>query len=71
MTTAFSITKTIEDSDFTVNYSAELTDGTATITITDSGGDIVLVQPWKCNGDGTRTDWSNEAEVVTWFKEQD
>lgn len=71
MATAFSITKTIGDSDFTTNYSAELADGTATITITDSGGDIVLVQPWKTNGDGTRANWSNEAEVVTWFKEQD
>lgn len=71
MTTAFSITKTFGDSDFTTNYNATLIDGNATITIADSGGSVVLVQPWKTNGDGTRAEWSNEAEVVTWFKEQD
>lgn len=71
MATAFSITKTFGDSDFTTNYSADLESGIATISITDSPGEVILVQPWKTNGDGTRSDWANETEVVSWFKEQD
>jgi hypothetical protein len=41
--------------------------GTATITNNTTGK--VDVQPWKPLGDGTRTDWADEAEVIAWYKE--
>ena len=66
--------------DFTITYTASpdsddnvflctavLEDGVATITNNATGK--VEVQPWKPLDDGTRTDWANEQEVITWYKE--
>lgn len=56
----------------TINYSAELDGGIAKIYVVEDGAStLIKEQPWKTNGDGSRGDWADEAEVVTWFKNQE
>lgn len=52
-------------------YKAILTEGVAEIFVVDGEGNktAIVTQPWKNNSDGTRSDWKNLNEVVSWFKE--
>ena len=69
--------ETTIDSD-TTSWKAELVDGNANFYILSQDEldsalvheDLAVVQPFKPEGDGTRTDWINLEEAVTWFKEQ-
>jgi hypothetical protein len=56
-----------DSDDHVMLLTAVLEGSVATITNTTTGK--VEVQPWKPLGDGTRTDWENEEEVITWYKE--
>lgn len=52
-------------------FRVELDAGVAKIySLNDQGQDPILfaVQPWKTNGDGSRSEWNNEQEVIDWFK---
>ena len=55
------------DSDDHVMLLTAVLEGSVAITNTTTGK--VEVQPWKPLGDGSRTDWENEEEVITWYKE--
>lgn len=52
------------------NYNAVLENGTAEIFFVDSEQKETCVchQPWKPNSDGSRSSWTDESEVVAWFK---
>ena len=48
--------------------------GTLTVSqiVTDSEGNETfvptMIQPWKCNNDGTRTDFVNDSDAFDWFE---
>lgn len=70
----FTIDKTVLDENgqeqtVTTTYKASLENGTATVSVAvDDNLVDIISQPWKPNGDGTRTNWSSVEEVVEWFK---
>ena len=77
MATEFSI---IYDSALTENLSADLQGNVLTVSreetvssgmydSTETVWTPIMVQPWKPLSDGSRGDWENEAEAVTWYKE--
>lgn len=77
MATQFSITY---DSALTETFSADLDGNNLTVSreetvssgmydSTETVWTPIMVQPWKPLSDGSRADWENEAEAVTWYKE--
>jgi hypothetical protein len=77
MATEFSIKY---DSALTENFSADLDGNTLTISkeetvssgmydSTETVWTPIMIQPWKPNGDGTRSNWDSEGEAVIWYKE--
>tara|TARA_R110001592_G_scaffold173724_1_gene412432 strand:+ start:944 stop:1174 length:231 start_codon:yes stop_codon:yes gene_type:complete len=70
MATEFTVT-TGEGEDAVVdNYKVTLVDGTATFSakLEDNTWQSGAVQPWKCEPDGSRVSWTDEAEAVLWYK---
>jgi hypothetical protein len=54
----------------TENYSASLEGGVATVNhIVDGEAQPAVTQPWNPLPDGSRADWNDVNEVVTWYKE--
>lgn len=70
MATEFTVTIGEGDDAVVENYKVDLASGVATFSIKleDNTWELGLVQPWKCNADGSRTDWTDEAEGVLWYK---
>lgn len=77
MATEFSIKY---DSALTEIFSADLQDNSLTVSrqetvsvgMSDSTETVwtpIMVQPWKPNGDGSRSNWDSEGEAVIWYKE--
>ena len=77
MATEFSIKY---DSALTEIFSADLQDNSLTVSrqetvsvgMSDSTETVwtpIMVQPWKPNGDGSRSNWDSEVEAVIWYKE--
>ena len=65
----FFITYDADGEEATLEYFAELEEGVANIYRVESGQRILTdVQPWYPAGDGTRQDWTDLDQVVTWFK---
>jgi hypothetical protein len=56
----------------THNLHATLESGIATIFLVDDEEikTAIISQPWKTNGDGSRSVWVDINEVVAWFQEQ-
>jgi len=52
-------------------YKATLSDGLAEIYLVIDDEELaVCTQPWKTNGDGSRSEWVSLEEVVEWFKQR-
>jgi hypothetical protein len=72
----FTIEKTFEKEDGSDlievrHYSADLDAGIAKIYSLDDNDEnpvVIVVQPWKPLGDGTREEWTDIREVIDWFK---
>ena len=77
MATEFSIKY---DSALTEIFSADLQDNSLTVSrqevvpvgmfdSTETVWTPIMIQPWKPNGDGSRSNWDSEGEAVIWYKE--
>lgn len=72
----FTITKTFPRENDTElvevrHYAAELDAGVAKIYSLDDNDEnpvVIVVQPWKPLGDGTREDWNDIQGVIDWFR---
>ncbi len=55
-----------------INYRATLGDGVAEIYLIndDATETAICTQPWRPNGDGSRSAWASVQEVVEWFKDR-
>lgn len=62
-----------ETTTVTFNFHATLVDGVAEIFAVDADGNktSLVLQPWKPNEDGTRSDWVDLDEVVAWYHTED
>lgn len=62
-----------ETATVTFNFQASLVDGVAEIFAVDADGNktSLVLQPWKTNSDGTRSDWVDLDEVVAWYQDLD
>jgi hypothetical protein len=67
-------TVTIGEESQVRNYQLEFQNSTlvvSAITLSESGDPVitpVLVQPWKCNPDGTREDFAGDEDAFDWFE---
>jgi len=57
----------------TMNFHATLENGVAEVFLVDAEGNktSLVLQPWKTNRDGTRSDWIDLDEVVSWYQDLD
>jgi hypothetical protein len=65
------ISKTVTNGEETItkNYLLEFNNGTLTVSlVTDEATVPVLVQPWKCNPDGTREDFVDADDAFDWLE---
>tara|TARA_R110001592_G_scaffold274789_1_gene541810 strand:- start:1195 stop:1425 length:231 start_codon:yes stop_codon:yes gene_type:complete len=70
MATEFTVTIGEGEAAIVENYKVTLVDGTATFStkLEDDTWQAGVVQPWKCEADGSRVSWTDEAEAVLWYK---
>lgn len=74
--TTFSVTKNYGGEDFVVNYKATYNEGVLELFIvqTNEDGNEVEVpsysQPFKCNPDGTRSDFVDSEDAFDWIKSE-
>lgn len=67
-----SFTYTLNEETLTKNYLYSFEGSTLTVSleVTDENGDKkfvpALVQPWKCNPDGSREDFVNDEDAFDW-----
>jgi hypothetical protein len=67
-------TVTVGEESAVKNYQMEFQNSTlvvSIITMSESGDEEitpVLVQPWKCNPDGTREDFASDEDAFDWFE---
>lgn len=56
-----------------MNFHATLENGVAEVFAVDTEGNktSLVLQPWKTNRDGTRSDWIDLDEVVSWYQDLD
>lgn len=53
------------------HYNVSLDGGVAKICSLDDNDEnpvLITVQPWQPLGDGSRSEWNNEQEVMDWFR---
>lgn len=57
----------------TMSFHATLENGVAEVFLVDAEGNktSLVLQPWKTNRDGTRSDWVDLDEVVSWYQDLD
>lgn len=74
--TTFSVTKNYGGEDFVINYKATFDEGVLELytIVTDEDGNETEIkgpsQPFKCNPDGTRSDFADSSDAFDWIKSE-
>ncbi len=57
----------------TMNFHATLENNVAEVFAVDEDGNksSLVLQPWKTEKDGTRSDWADLDDIVSWYQDLD